>query len=194
MFFVHVWWQTMQAYNLFSFPPLWCGCLSCHNTEGCCQTKGAPNFTPECDDRKSCSSCGFNVAMASHASLSMCSWVPWYMFPEYLGGVLQRASLIIFDEESVCIWIHHLHCTNFVFEVFPSPTRLTLEFPLAEPGPSKGNLTEDISGQPVAGGFHSWLKFYLEEAPRWRRCEIWAWESSTSDGEMQMLGHTQGIP
>lgn len=26
-----------------------------------------------------------------------------------------------------------------------------------------GNLTEDISGQPVAGGFHSWLKFYLEE-------------------------------
>lgn len=42
------------------------------------------NFTPECDDRKSCSSCGFNVAMASHASLSMCSWVPWYMFWEYL--------------------------------------------------------------------------------------------------------------
>ena len=29
---------------------------------------------------------------------------------------------------------------------------------------SQGNLTEDISGQPVAGGFHSWLKFYLEEA------------------------------
>ncbi|CAJ1399163.1 unnamed protein product [Effrenium voratum] len=26
-----------------------------------------------------------------------------------------------------------------------------------------GNLTEDISGQPVAGGFHCWLKFYLEE-------------------------------
>ena len=28
---------------------------------------------------------------------------------------------------------------------------------------NQGNLTEDISGQPVAGGFHSWLKFYLEE-------------------------------
>ena len=28
----------------------------------------------------------------------------------------------------------------------------------------RGNLTEDISGQPVAGGFHCWLKFYLEEA------------------------------
>jgi len=26
-----------------------------------------------------------------------------------------------------------------------------------------GNLAEDISGQPVAGGFHFWLKFYLEE-------------------------------
>lgn len=27
-----------------------------------------------------------------------------------------------------------------------------------------GNLCEDASGQPIAGGLHSWLKFYLEEA------------------------------
>jgi len=26
-----------------------------------------------------------------------------------------------------------------------------------------GNLSEDMSGQPIAGGFHNWLKFYLEE-------------------------------
>eukprot|EP00931_Biecheleriopsis_adriatica_P066502 TRINITY_DN40845_c0_g1_i1.p1 TRINITY_DN40845_c0_g1~~TRINITY_DN40845_c0_g1_i1.p1 ORF type:complete len:780 (+),score=145.96 TRINITY_DN40845_c0_g1_i1:53-2392(+) len=26
-----------------------------------------------------------------------------------------------------------------------------------------GNLSEDLSGQPIAGGFHNWLKFYLEE-------------------------------
>ena len=95
-----------------------------------------------------------------------------------VGGVLQRASLIIFDGVSVCIWIHSSHRTNewiaksilqvdfvvcFLFSKCSIPQ---LVWPLNFPHPNPAKAQRQLDGRYLWTARGRWVSLLAQVLPR----------------------------